>query len=305
MSKILLTGGTGFFGSHIKEALEKENYTVYVFSSSKYDMLNYEAMRAAFVDSRPDYVVHAAGVQGGIGYNLEYPAKILVDNIRMSANLFDACVEFKPKKVLSIISSCAYPNLDGEINEDQLHQGRAHDTIAFHAFAKRFLQEGSLAYHKQFGLNAVTVAVTNLFGERANFHPQHSKVVEATIRKLTSTTDVEFWGRGIEKRQLMYAKDAAYYVVKALELYNDNTKPLNIGSDNEISIKDLVSTVSKLTGFSHKIKWDKSKPDGQLRKKLNIDTLKQLLVDNGLQFTETDFEEALRATIHWYSNFSR
>lgn len=305
MSKILLTGGTGFFGSYIKEALEKENYTVYTFSSSKYNMLDYEAVRAAFIDSRPEYVIHAAGVQGGIGYNLEFPAKILVDNIRMSSNLFDACVEFKPKKVLSIISSCAYPNLDGEIEETQLHSGRAHDTIAFHAFAKRFLQEASLAYNKQFGLNAVTVAVTNLFGERANFHPNHSKVVEATIRKLTSNQDVEFWGRGIEKRQLMYAKDAAYYVVKALELYNDNTKPLNIGSDNEISIKDLVDKVKKLTKHKNKISWDTSKPDGQLRKKLNIDTLKTLLTNNNMTFQETDFEEALRATIDWYSNSSR
>jgi len=298
---VLLTGGSGFFGSHIKNALEKAGYNVFTFNSKKYDISVYEAVRAAFIDSKPDFVIHAAGFNGGIEFNRKYPAQILEANIRMSLNVFDACKEFKVKKLVSIISSCAYPDGEELITEDSLFNGRSNDSIAAHSFAKRLLQEASTAYNKQYKLNAVTVAVTNLFGPRANFHPENSKVVEGVISKLVKARNeekesVEFWGSGEPKRQFMFAPDAAKYVVKALESYSDNTKPLNIGPEHESTIKDLVNIVADIVGYKGEIIWD-GRPDGQMRKMLDVSTLKSLF---GLD--TTSFIKALKETVSWYEN---
>lgn len=301
--KVLLTGGTGFFGSHIKEQLLKNGYQVYSFGRGRCDMLDKESLRGVFKDSKPDYVIHAAGFNGGIEFNKLYPADILNKNIRMSLNLFDCCVEFETEKVLSIISSCAYPDGDELINEDSLFNGRANDSIASHAFAKRLLQEASISYNKQYKLNAVTVAVTNLFGERSSTDPTKSKVVEAVIKKIVDAKrnndkSVEFWGTGAPKRQFMYAQDASKCIIHALEYYTNNTQPLNIGTPTEVTIKQLVNEVKTIVEYNGKIMWDKSKNDGQMRKMLDISTLQSLCPD----FEFTDFTTALTNTINWYTN---
>lgn len=293
--KILILGSTGFLGSHILDLLDNKHQPY----GRNYDLTDYESGRAIFNRERPDVVINCAGFNGGIEYNRLYPADILSKNTLICDNVHKLCVQYNASKLISIISSCAYPDGLNLINEEDLFGGEPNASIRAHAYAKRYCQLAAQYYNEQYKLNSVCVGLTNLFGPRATFNPERSKVVEAVIRKcvegqINNTSTIEFWGTGSPLREFMYVKDAARAILSAVN-YDDSTKPLNIGSGEEISIKDLVLMTAKLSNYNGRIRWIKEKGDGQMKKLLNSSNMP-------LYYNEplTEFEDALMETIEWY-----
>lgn len=295
--KILVLGSTGFLGSHILDLLDNKHQAY----GKNYDLTNYEAGRAVFNTERPNVVINCAGFNGGIEYNRLYPADILSKNTLITDNVHKLCQQYGVDKLISIISSCAFPDGLNLINEEDLFSGEPNSSIRAHAYAKRYCQLAAQYYNEQYKLNSVCVGLTNLFGPRATFNPERSKVVEAVIRKcvegqINETQTLEFWGTGAPLREFMYVKDAAQAILSSIS-YNDSTKPLNIGTGSEISIKNLVTLVAKLSDFKGRIRWLKEKGDGQMKKLLNSSNMTEYYSQ-----PLTPFEDALQETIDWYKN---
>lgn len=300
--KVLITGGHGFLGSHIVPILDKRNAIVDVLGRTKYGDLRDPSIVNALISSlEPDYVINCAAKQGGIKYNKEHPVEILSDNVKIGVNVVEACSKYKVKKLINILASCSYPNKE-VLYEDEYFDGPPHDSVFFHGMAKRLIFSLGKAYNVERGDNFVSVCLTNLFGPRANFHPEHSKVVESTIRKFVEAKEknlpqVEFWGDGSEIREFMYVKDCAEAVVQALERYEDPSKPLNIGSGEETTIKELVMLVASAVGYEGEIFWNIEKGGGQRRKLLDTTTMKSIL-----DVEMTPLYVGLLESINWYKN---
>ena len=301
--RVVVTGSEGFFGSFIVRNLIKRGADVVAVPSNNIDLTNIDQTINFFIKKSPDYCIHAAGFNGGIQYNLNYPARILQANTVMGLNVHEACRITEVKKVVSIMSSCAYPDTGMELlNEKDFWNGPPNKTIKSHGIAKRILQAACESYKKQYNLNAVTVCVTNLYGEYDTFNLERTKVVGALIRKvfdakLGKTDFVECLGTGKPMREFMYARDAAEGVVQALEKYEDSFEPLNIGTGNEISIKELIEKIVSIAEFEGEVRWDTSKPDGQMKKLLDVTKMKQIL-----DLEPVSIDEGLTRTINWYSN---
>lgn len=297
--KVLVTGGSGFLGKRVMAELEKFGAKPVCSHSREYNLNEYEQTRALFITYRPDFVIHCAGYNGGIEFNRLYPADILDQNIRMALNVHKASHEFGVQKVLSIITSCAYPDGADVLKEETLWDGLPNETIRGHGIAKRTLQVCAEQYHKQYGLDAVCTAVTNLYGPGDTFDLTRTKVVGAVIRKVVEAhqagTDVEFWGTGAPLRQFMYVDDAAEAIVSALENYNEHDKPLNIGVNYEFTIRELVDTVVDAVGYEGNVTWDESKGDGQMRKMLDISHAEEVI-----EWSNTGFADGIRKTVEWY-----
>ncbi len=297
--KVLVTGGHGFLGSHIVDILNNVGALPIAEHRNFYDLTSQEQTRALFITHRPEYVIHCAGHNGGIEFNRKYPAEILDKNMRMALNVHKSSHEFHVEKVLSIVTSCAYPDVDGVLKEHTLWEGLPNYTIRGHGLAKRMLQACAEQYNKQYGLNAVCAAVTNLYGPGDTFNLTRTKVVGAVIRKVVEAhqfnNPVEFWGTGAPLRQFMYVVDAANAIVEALVKYDDPTKPLNIGVHSEFTIKELVKEVISCVGYDGVVTWDKSKGDGQMRKMLDVEHMKEIL-----DVEITCFADGIRQTVEWY-----
>lgn len=298
--KVLVTGGRGFLGSHICDVLVGLGAQVYKVDTGNYDLTDYEQTRAAFKTFKPHYVVHCAGFNGGIEFNRLHPAEIIDKNLRMALNVHKVAAEEGVERVLNIATSCAYPDFGEELFEYSFWDGLPNDSIRCHGLAKRMMQAIAEQYHKQYGLRANTVSITNLYGPRDTFNLQRTKVVGAVIRKVVeahqgSEFKVSFWGDGSPLRQLMYVTDAAHAVVEALLKYDDPTEVLNIGCSYEVSIKELVDTVIEEVGYFGEAEWDKSKGNGQMRKYLNLEKMETLL-----DFEVTGFKEGIAKTVRWY-----
>jgi GDP-L-fucose synthase len=251
---------------------------------------------------KPDYCIHAAGYNGGIEFNRMYPADILFSNAVMGLNLHHACEWAGVKKLISIMTSCAYPDTGMEIlEEDQFWNGLPNETIRAHGIAKRVLQAASEAYSKQYEFNSVSVCVTNLYGPNDTFNLVRTKVVGALIRKFVEAKhkeeeQVECWGTGSPMREFMYVDDAAEAIVQALQKYEDNTAPLNIGTGSDISIKQLVEYINEAVGYEGEIFWNTEKPDGQMKKLLSVEKMKKYI-----DIETTDVKEGIAKTVEWYS----
>jgi nucleoside-diphosphate-sugar epimerase len=300
---IVLTGGEGFFGSFIYRALMSRKAKVVVVPHSKLDLMILQDVVDFFVEAEPDYCIHCAGYNGGIQFNIANSAHILYTNTVMGLNIYEACRVAEVKKLVSIMSSCAYPDTGMEIlNEKDFWNGPPNSTIKSHGIAKRILQCAAEAYKKQHDLNAVTVCVTNLYGEFDTFNLDRTKVVGALIRKVVESKIedkpfVQCLGTGKPKREFMYVRDGAEGVVQALEKYEDSFETLNIGTGTEITIKDLIEKIVKCVGYEGKISWDTSRPDGQMKKLLDTTKMQDIL---DLDITEID--DGLERTISWYMN---
>ena len=295
---VLVTGGTGFFGKHVCEELKKNNYKPVVFHRNQYNLLSYEEARAAIITSKAKHVIHLAAIQGGIKFNRDNPVSLLENNSLMALNIFKACKELNMEKLLYVLPSCSFPDGGSVIKENSLNEGKPNESVASHAYGKRLQNALSVAYRKQFGLNSVGVAVTNLYGPGANFHPENSKVVEATIRKVVSAVEeekdnIEMWGSGKPKRQFMFVKDAARGLVNVFKEY-DGEDIVNICCKEEVSIKELVDNVVGITDYDGKVIWNQQ-PDGQMRKMLEVSKNTNKFVGE-----TTAFEEGLRETIDWF-----
>ena len=299
---VLVTGGEGFLGRAIVDNLIEKEAKPIALRHGDVNLNDLQTLIHYLNSVKPDYCIHAAGYNGGIEFNRMYPADILFSNAVMGLNLHHACEWAGVKKLISIMTSCAYPDTGMEIlEEDQFWNGLPNETIRAHGIAKRVLQAASEAYSKQYEFNSVSVCVTNLYGPNDTFNLVRTKVVGALIRKFVEAKhkeeeQVECWGTGSPMREFMYVDDAAEAIVQALQKYEDNTAPLNIGTGSDISIKQLVEYINEAVGYEGEIFWNTEKPDGQMKKLLSVEKMKKYI-----DIETTDVKEGIAKTVEWYS----
>ena len=301
-SRILVTGGTGMVGSAFRDTHKYEFIKV---GSRKFDLKNFTDALNLIGKYRPDYVIHLAAKVGGVKGNTEFMGDFYRDNILINTNLLDACRFYKTKKVVSLLSTCVYPDdVTYPLTEDQVHNGEPHHSNFGYAYAKRMLDVQSRAYRSQYGCNFICAIPNNLFGENDNFDLENGHVIPAVIRKiyeakLNEHGSVTFWGDGTPLREFTYSKDIQDALIFLLESY-DGEMPVNIGNTQEISIKDLVSMVANFFEYSGDIIWDTTLPAGQYKKPSSNALLRSL----GYRNEYTSIEEGIDRTCSWFvSNY--
>ena len=274
---------------------------VFVPQVEEYDLRQVPVIQRLLKDARPNMVIHLAAKVGGIGANREHPAEFFYDNLIMGVQLFHECWKAGVEKLVLLGTVCAYPKFTPvPFREEDLWNGYPEETNAPYGLAKKMLLVQSQSYRQQYGYNSIFLLPVNLYGPRDNFHPDSSHVIPALIKKCVEARDrgdafVEAWGDGSPTREFLYVEDAAEGICLASERYN-KSEPVNLGSAFEISIKDLTETVARQTGFKGEIRWDKTKPNGQPRRKLDTSRAEK---EFGFR-SKTTFEEGLRETVRWY-----
>lgn len=297
---VVITGGAGFLGSHLVELIKSLGPKEIIIPRSKdYDLR--EKSDCAQVVKDADIVIHLAANVGGIGYNLEFPGTLFYDNLLMGVHLMEEARKAKVGKFVAIGTICAYPKYTPvPFKEENLWDGYPEETNAPYGLAKKMMLVQSTAYRSQYDFNSIFLLPVNLYGPRDNFDPKSSHVIPALIRKFVEAKRnneqaVVVWGTGKPTREFLYVQDAARAIVLATEKYN-SSEPVNIGASFEISIKDLADTVKEVVGFKGKIVFDKTKPDGQPRRKLDVSRAKK---EFGF-VSEVKFAEGLKKTVAWY-----
>jgi len=299
---ILVTGATGFLGSNLVNHLRAAGYkNVVPLSSKNYDLTQQEAVAKMFSDNRPDIVVHLAAYVGGILANRTYPADFAYKNLMMGTLVVHEASKNGVKKFVTCFTGCGYPaSAPNPISEDTLFTGWPQKENAPYSLAKAMTYVQAVAYRQQYGLNAITVVPGNMYGPYDNFHPTYSHVVAGLVRrfyeaKIHNSPEVVVWGTGNPTRDFVYVEDVADALIKAMEEYNGH-ELINISSGTETPIKVLVETISELVGYSGRIVWDTTKPDGQMRKVFDTRRMKDLL---GFE-CRTSLREGLKKTIAWF-----
>jgi GDP-L-fucose synthase len=301
-SRIMVTGGSGFLGRNLLSHMEKKGYRkVFVPRKSEYD-LRYEAQVCrAFEDFRPEVVFHLAGVVGGIGANRARPAEFFYDNLMMGVHLMEGARRYDVRKMIIVGTVCSYPKFTPvPFREEDLWNGYPEETNAPYGLAKKMLIVQAQTYRAQYGFRAIYIIPTNLYGPGDNFDPQSSHVIPALIKKFIEAKavgeeSVVVWGDGSPTREFLYVTDAARGLVLAAECY-DGPDPVNLGSGYEISIRELAERIADYTNYRGKIIWDKTKPNGQPRRRLHGEKAYQWF---GFK-PEIDFDEGLRRAIAYY-----
>ena len=300
--RVLVTGGAGFLGSFVVEALRRRGAAdVFVPRSRDYNLVEMEACRRVLADARPDLVFHLAAKVGGIGANRENPGLFLYENAMMGLQLIEACRLARVPKMVITGTICAYPKFcPVPFKEDDLWNGYPEETNAPYGIAKKMLLVQSQAYRQQYGMNSIVLFPVNLYGPRDNFDLQSSHVIPAMIRKFLAARDagapdVTLWGDGSPTREFLYVEDCAEGLVLAAERY-DASDPVNLGSGQEISIRDLATLVADATGFTGKIVWDTSQPNGQPRRRLDVTRAKERF---GFE-AKTPLADGMKRTVAWY-----
>ncbi|WP_121820760.1 GDP-L-fucose synthase family protein [Halostella salina] len=300
---VMVTGGAGFLGSHLVEDLETRSDSVEIFvpRSDEYDLRDRSAIDRAFEDSDADVVIHLAATVGGIGANRENPGTYFYENAVMGIELMEAARQHGVEKCTILGTICSYPkHTPVPFSEDDLFEGYPEETNAPYGIAKRALLTQSWAYRKQYDFNSIYLLPVNLYGPRDDFDLETSHVIPAIIRKCVEARErgddsITAWGTGEPTREFLYVKDAADGILTATERYEDRD-PVNLGTGEEISIRELIELIAELTGFEGEIEWDTSKPDGQPRRCLDTSRAQE---EFGWKAT-TEFEEGLEETIEWY-----
>ena len=310
--RILVTGGAGFLGSHVVEALRRRACTeIFVPRSKDYDLTTEDAVRRLYREARPEIVIHLAAVVGGIGANRANPGKFFYDNLMMGALLMEHARRSGVAKFVAVGTICAYPKFTPvPFREEDLWSGYPEETNAPYGLAKKMLLVQAQAYRQQYGFNAIFLLPVNLYGPRDNFSPESSHVIPALIKKCLDAKEsavrspqsaiVEVWGDGSPTREFLYVEDCAEAIVLAAERY-EKPDPVNIGAGFEVSIKDLVELIARHTEFKGRITWDTTKPNGQPRRCLDISCAER---EFGFR-ARMSFEEGLARTIAWYTDHRR
>jgi len=300
--RICVTGGGGFLGRRVVAALrERGCEDVHVVRKRDYDLVKGADVERLYAEARPDVVIHLAAVVGGIGANRENPGLYFYENLMMGVQLIEGARANGVGKFVQVGTICAYPKFTPvPFKEDDLWEGYPEETNAPYGIAKKALLVQCQAYRDQYGTNAVYLLPVNLYGPGDNFDPQTSHVIPALIRKFVEAAErgapaVEVWGTGAATREFLYVDDAAEGIVLAAEHY-DGRDPVNLGSGQEMSIRELAETVAAETGFGGRIVWDTSKPDGQPRRALDVTRAAELF---GFR-ARVGFAEGLRRTVEWY-----
>jgi GDP-L-fucose synthase len=300
--KVVVTGGAGFLGSVVVRKLRDRGCkAITVARSRDYNLVDNDACKRLIKDAGPDMVIHLAAVVGGIGANRANPGRFFYDNLMMGVQLMEQARLQAVAKFVAVGTICAYPKLiPVPFKEESLWDGYPEETNAPYGLAKKMLLVQSQAYRRQYGFNSIYLLPVNLYGPGDNFDPETSHVIPALIRKciegrVNNSRSITVWGTGKATREFLYVDDAAEGIVLAAERY-DGEGPVNLGAGFEISIKDLVGKIARLTAFDGRVVWDASKPDGQPRRCL--DTSRARI---GFGFTaSTGFEQGLEQTIAWY-----
>jgi len=300
--RVTVTGGGGFLGRAVVARLRAAGADeIFVPRSSEYDLRTREGIDRALTDGRPDLVIHLAAVVGGIGANRENPGRFFYENAIMGIQLIEAARLAEVAKFVAVGTVCSYPKYTPvPFREDDLWAGYPEETNAPYGLAKKMLLVQAQAYRAQYGFNAIYLLPVNLYGPGDNFDPRSSHVIPALIEKCVNARDqgdgfIDVWGTGSASREFLYVDDAAEGIVLAAERY-DGAEPVNLGVGQEITIRELVTLIARLTGFEGEIRWDASKPDGQPRRALDTSRARERF---GF-VAGTKFEEGLRRTIEWY-----
>ena len=299
--RTLVTGGSGFLGSHLVELLEARGHDVAAPRSAQYDLTRADDAERLFTDVRPELVFHVAALAGGINANRLAPGRFWYANLLMGAFVLEQSRLHGVEKLVMLGTICEYPKLAPvPFREDDLWDGFPEETNAPYGIAKKAHLVGGQAYRDQYGLDVIHLLPVNLYGPRDNFDLESSHVIPALIRKCveakrTGAPSVTCWGTGRPTREFLYVEDAADAVVLAAERY-DGSEPVNLGSGAEISTKSLAELIRDITGYQGQLVWDASRPDGQPRRAL--DTSRAALA---FGFTaRTSFRAGLERTVQWY-----
>ncbi|OGY82172.1 MAG: GDP-fucose synthetase, partial [Candidatus Jacksonbacteria bacterium RIFOXYD2_FULL_43_21] len=301
--KILVTGSHGFIGSYlIKNLLNKRRVpakNLFLPTHRQYDLL--ERCNCDKVVTGQDIVIHAAARVGGIGYNQKHPAELFYDNLLMGIQLMESARLAGVKKFIAVGTVCAYPKFTPTpFKEKDIWNGYPEETNAPYGLAKKMLLVQAQAYRDQYGFNAIYLLPANTYGPGDDFSDDKSHVLAALIKKVSlaknsKSPSITAWGTGQATREFLYAADAAEGIIRATELYDSNN-PLNLGTGQTVSITKLLKLICKIMNYKGKIVWDKSKPDGQPRRQLDVSRAKKYL-----KFTaRTSLESGLKQTIAWY-----
>jgi GDP-L-fucose synthase len=295
--KILVTGGSGFLGSHLVERLRDDGHDPIVPRSSDYDLIRWDDADGLFAETRPDVVYHLAALAGGIGANRAEPGRFWYANLLMGAHVLELSRVHGVRKLVMLGTICEYPKFTPvPFHEDDLWNGFPEETNAPYGVAKKAHLVGGQAYRDQYGLDVIHLLPVNLYGPRDNFDLATSHVIPALIRKLTAgDARVTLWGDGSPTREFLYVEDAADGIAIAGERYGGR-EPVNLGSGVEISIRDLAELVAELTGFEGELEWDTSQPNGQPRRQLDVTRARELFDWEA----KTPLREGLERTIAWY-----
>lgn len=297
--RVLITGSSGFFGTHLVKKLTSTDAILFLPRSRKFDLREKNACRR--VVQNQDIVIHLAAKVGGIGYNRQHPGEMFYDNILMGTHLIEEARRVGVKKFVAIGTICAYPkNTPVPFREKNLWDGYPEETNASYGLAKKMLLVQAQAYRQQYGFNAIYLLPVNLYGPGDKYDVNVSHVIPALIvkalkAKKMNKKELIVWGTGKATREFLYVEDAVDAIILATERYN-KSDPVNLGAGFEISIIQLAQLICKLTGFEGKIIWDKFKPDGQPRRCLDT---KKAYREFGFKAT-THFEQGLKNTIEWY-----
>lgn len=302
--RIAVTGGAGFLGQNVVAKLKEhgcQDENICVIRSAQYDLTKHEDIRQMYADIKPDIVIHLAAIVGGIGANKDNPGTFYYKNLIMGAMLIEQARLCNVEKFVAIGTVCAYPKYaEVPFKEESLWDGYPEETNAPYGLAKKMMLVQSQAYRQEFGFNSIYLLPVNLYGPNDNFDLHTSHVIPALIKKCVEAKkanrpSIECWGTGKATREFLYVTDAAEAIVLATQKYN-SSDPINIGTNSEISIYDLVYLIKKLTNYDGEVIWDTSKPDGQPRRKLCTDK-----ATTNFQFTaKTTLLEGLQQTISWY-----
>lgn len=305
--RVIVTGGAGFLGSFVVERLrERGCREVIVPRSKEHDLRDRDAILRLYREVRPHIVLHLAAVVGGIGANRANPGRFFYDNAIMGLQLIEYARQFEVEKFTAVGTICAYPKFTPvPFREDDLWEGYPEETNAPYGLAKKMMLVQAQSYREQYGFNAIYLLPVNLYGPRDNFDLETSHVIPALIRKCVEAKEsgrdeIVLWGDGSPTREFLYVEDAAEGLLLATERY-DGSLPVNLGTGQEIAIRDLARLIAEETGFSGKIVWDTSKPNGQPRRCLDTRRAEELF---GFR-AQTDFREGLRRTIAWYRESRR
>jgi GDP-L-fucose synthase len=300
--RIVVTGGAGFLGGYIIDGLRKRGCkNILVPKIEEYNLVNSTDVIRMYDDTKPDIVIHLAAVVGGIGANRQHPGKFFYENLMMGVQLIEQARLRNLEKFVALGTVCSYPKFTPvPFKEEDLWNGYPEETNAPYGLAKKMILVQSQSYRTEYGFNSIFLVPVNLYGPGDNFNPDSSHVIPALIKKCVDAIEagddhIICWGTGKASREFVYVSDAAEGVLLATEHYN-GPEPVNIGAGFEITIKDLVDKIVKLTGFKGQIRWDSSKPDGQPRRRLDVSRAKQFF---GFE-AKMSFDEGLKRTVDWY-----
>ena len=301
-SKIFVAGHNGLVGSAIIRNLKANHYeNIFWVRRQNCDLRNKIQVDAYFEQSKPEYVILAAAKVGGIGGNSTYPAEFIYENLMIQTNVIDAAYRHGVKKLLFLGSSCIYPKMAKQpITEDALMTGPLEPTNDAYATAKIAGIKMCQAYRQQYGFNAISLMPTNLYGPNDNFDINNGHVFPSLIAKFHGSLEksihweVELWGDGSPKREFLHVDDLAEACVKCMQEY-DEPEPINVGTGEDVTIKELAETIADVVGYKNNVKWNTDKPNGTPRKVLNVDKIKSL----GWE-PKIGLREGIESTYEWY-----